>query len=54
MGTATASTLQLGLALVAVFAGLGATLIFTGAGLFWATRPETEPVPVMRTASVTA
>jgi len=54
VGTATASTLQLGLALVALFAGVGATFLFTGAGLFWATRPETEPVPVLRTASVTA
>jgi len=54
VGTATASALQLGLALVALFAGVGATFLFTGAGLFWATRPETEPVPVLRTASVTA
>ena len=54
VGTATASTLQLGLALVALFAGVGATFLFTGAGLFWATRPETEPVPVLRTATVTA
>jgi hypothetical protein len=54
VGTATASALQLGLALAALFAGVGATFLFAGAGIFWATRPETEPVPVLRTASVTA
>ena len=54
VGTATASALQLGLALAALFAGVGATFLFAGAGVFWATRPETEQVPVLRTASVTA
>ena len=54
VGTATASALQLGLALAALFAGVGATFLFIGAGLFWAIRPETQPVPVLRTASVTA
>lgn len=54
VGTATASALQLGLALAAVFAGLGATLLFTGVGVFWATRPETAKVPVLRPAVVTA
>jgi hypothetical protein len=54
VGTATASALQLGLALAALFAGVGATFLFTGAGLFWATRPETRAVPVLKTASVTA
>jgi hypothetical protein len=54
VGTATASALQLGLAMSALFAGVGATFLFAGAGIFWATRPETEPVPVLRTASVTA
>jgi len=54
VGTATASALQLGLGLAALFAGVGATFLFTGAGLFWATRPEPQPVPVLRTATVTA
>ena len=54
VGTVTASALQLGLALAALFAGVGATFLFIGAGLFWATRPEKAPVPVLRTASVTA
>jgi hypothetical protein len=53
VGTVTASTLQLGLALAGLFAGLGATLIVTGAGLVWATRPVKEPVPVLRPAGVT-
>jgi hypothetical protein len=56
VGTATASALQLALALVGLLGGLGGTLILTGAGLVWATRPETEvvAVPVLRTASVPA
>ncbi|MEP6469067.1 MAG: hypothetical protein ABJC24_04795, partial [Chloroflexota bacterium] len=54
VGTATASALQLGLALAALFAGVGATILFSGAGLFWATRRETQAVPVLRTATMTA
>jgi hypothetical protein len=54
VGTVTASALQLGLGLAALFAGVGATFFFIGAGLFWATRPEKAPVPVLRTASVPA
>ena len=54
VGTATASALQLALALAALMGGLGGTLILTGAGLVWATRPETQPVPVLRTAALPA
>ena len=54
VGTATASALQLALAMAGLLAGLGGTLILTGAGLVWATRPETQPVPVFRPASVPA
>lgn len=54
VGTATASALQLGLALVALFAGVGATFIFAGAGLVWATRPETVAVPEFRPAAIPA
>jgi hypothetical protein len=54
VGTVTASALQLGLALAALFAGVGATFLFIGAGLFWATRPEKAPVPVLRPANVPA
>ena len=50
VGTATASALQLALALSALIAGLGFTFLLAGAGLVWATRPETEPVVVLRTA----
>ena len=48
VGTVTASALQLGLGLTALFAGFGGTLIFAGAGLVWATLPETEKVRVVR------
>lgn len=54
VGTATASALQLALALAGLLGGLGGTLILTGAGLVWATRPETEPVPVLRAAILAA
>ena len=52
VGTVTASALQLGLGLAALFAGLGATLFITGAGLVWATRPEKVPVSVLRPATM--
>lgn len=54
VGTATASALQLALALAGLLGGLGGTLILTGAGLVWATRAETEAVPVLGTATVQA
>ncbi len=54
VGTATASALQIGLALAGLFAGLGATLMLTGTGLVWATRAETVPVPVLRPAVMPA
>ena len=47
MGTVTASALQMGLGLAAAFGAVGATLLFIGLGLVWATRatePETAPV----------
>ena len=54
VGTTTASALQLGLGLAALFAGVGATFLLTGAGLVWAARPEKAAVPVLRPASVIA
>lgn len=54
VGTATASALQLALAMAGLIAGLGGTFILTGAGLVWATRPETVRVPVLRQSRVTA
>jgi hypothetical protein len=53
VGTVTASALQLGLGLAALFAGIGATFMLTGAGLVWATRTESVPAPVLRPANVT-
>ncbi len=54
VGTVTASALQLGLGLAALFAGLGATLLIAGGGLVWAVRPEKVSVPVLRRAPVSA
>jgi hypothetical protein len=50
VGTVTAQALQLGLALAGLFAGLGATLVITGAGLVWATRAEKVEAPAFRAA----
>ena len=54
VGSVTASTLQMGLGLAALFAGLGATIILTGLGLVWATRAETVTAPAFRRAPVPA
>ena len=51
VGTVTASTLQLGLGIAALFAALGGTIVLTGLGLVWATRPEKVRVPVLRQAT---
>lgn len=54
VGASTAAALQLGLALAALFAGVGATFVLTGTGLVWATWPEKAPVPVLKPAQVVA
>jgi hypothetical protein len=54
VGSVTASTLQMGLGLAALFAALGATIVLTGVGLVWATRVETEKVPALRQAPIPA
>ena len=54
VGTATASSLQMGLGVAGLFAGVGFTFILAGLGLVWATRPETVKAPVLRPASVPA
>lgn len=54
VGSATASTLQLGLGVAGLFAGLGMTLIIAGAGLVWVARAEEVPVPVLKPADVVA
>ena len=45
VGTVTHSTLQMGLALAGLFAGLGLVLMATGAGLVWASRSKDIKVP---------
>ena len=54
VGSVTASTLQMGLGLAALFAALGATIVLTGMGLVWATRAETVRVPALRQAPIPA
>jgi hypothetical protein len=54
VGTVTASALQLGLGLAALFAGVGATFLLGAVGLIWATQPETRRVPVLKPAAVPA
>ena len=54
VGTATASALQLALAMSGLIGGIGGTLILMGGGLVWATRRETEPVPVLHRAAAQA
>jgi hypothetical protein len=53
VGSVTASTLQMGLGMAALFAGFGGTLLLTGLGLVWAARPVTEKskAPVLRPAT---
>lgn len=45
VGTVTHSTLQMGLALAGLFAGLGATFLLMGGGLVWAMRRGTLEIP---------
>ncbi|HEV8546809.1 MAG TPA: hypothetical protein VGQ64_10985 [Candidatus Limnocylindrales bacterium] len=54
VGASTASALQMGLGLAALFAALGATIVLTGFGLVWATRVETAKVPALRQAPIPA
>ncbi len=50
VGTVTASSLQMGIGLAGLFAGVGFTFVLTGLGLVWATRPEKVPVRELRPA----
>ncbi len=45
VGAVTHSTLQMGLALSGLFAGLGLTLMLAGGGIVWATRGEDVEIP---------
>jgi hypothetical protein len=44
VGSVTASALQMGLGLAVLFALVGGTVLLTGLGLVWATRPASEKV----------
>jgi hypothetical protein len=44
VGSVTASALQMGLGMAAIFVSFGATVLLTGLGLVWASRPATEKV----------
>ena len=46
VGTVTHSTLQMGLAMAALFAGLGLTLMLAGAGTIWATSGSRDELAV--------
>ncbi len=62
VGTVTHSTLQMGLGLAGLFAGLGLTIMLTGGGLVWACRtkgqtddiviPDTVPVEFLETKAM--
>jgi hypothetical protein len=54
VGASTASALQMGLGLAALFAALGGTIVLTGLGLVWATRAETVKAPAFRQAPIPA
>ena len=45
VGTVTATALQMGLAIAAIFAGIGSLALLSGLGLIWAVRPETAKEP---------
>jgi hypothetical protein len=53
VGSVTASALTMGLGMAALFAGFGITLLLTGLGLVWATRPVTEKVKASALRPVT-
>jgi hypothetical protein len=54
VGTTTASTLQMGLGLAGLFAGVGFMFLLSGIGLVWAVRAEPQKVPVLRPAFIPA
>jgi hypothetical protein len=53
VGSVTASALTMGLGMAALFGGFGITLLLTGLGLVWATRPVTEKVKATALRPVT-
>lgn len=51
VGAVTATSLQMGLALVGMFAGIGFMFVFSGLGLVWVARPERVRVTARQTAA---
>jgi hypothetical protein len=55
VGSVTATTIQMGFGLAALFAALGATIVLTGGGLVWAVRaPATEKAPAFKPSPIPA
>jgi hypothetical protein len=54
VGTVTASTLQMGLGMAGLFAGVGLSFIIAGLGLVWAARPEKVKVPALQPVTTPA
>ena len=54
VGTVTASTLQMGLGMAGLFAGVGLSFIIAGLGLVWAARPEKVTVPALQPVATPA
>jgi hypothetical protein len=54
VGTVTASTLQMGLGMAGLFAGVGLSFIIAGLGLVWAARPEKVKVPALQPVATPA
>ena len=54
VGTVTATTLQMGLGMAGLFAGVGLSFIIAGLGLVWAARPEKVKVPALQPVATPA
>jgi hypothetical protein len=50
VGAVTSSTLQMGLGLAGLFAGVGFMFVLSGIGLVWVARPEKVKVPAVKVA----
>jgi hypothetical protein len=54
VGTVTATTLQMGLGMAGLFAGVGVSFLIAGLGLVWAARPEKVKVPALQPVATPA